>query len=215
MYSRITGQIVAALEAGARLGQAVERETCSRAHQPPAPPRRPAPYRGVLSHWASAIEQKFEAPLWMTYHQATELGAHVRKDEKGSPVYANSVTRSETDPATGDDIAREIYFFKGYTLFSVEQIDGLPAQYTERASPRLKPAARISRAESFFAATRPSFPTEQPRLLPPLRRHHRRSALRKLPRRRKLLRHARPRDHALDLASVPPRPRLRKQALRL
>ena len=32
----------------------------------------------------------------MTYRQAVELGAHVRKGEKGSPiVYANSITRHE------------------------------------------------------------------------------------------------------------------------
>src|SRR5476649_429438 len=37
------------------------------------------PYTGVniLSLWASATAQGFAAPIWMTYRQATELGAHV------------------------------------------------------------------------------------------------------------------------------------------
>lgn len=115
------------------------------------------PYTGIniLSLWASATGQNFAAPIWMTYRQATELGGHVRKGEKGSPVvYANSITRTEADPATGDDVAHEIHFLKGYVVFNVEQIEGLPAQYTQLAEPRLDVMARISRAESFFAATR-------------------------------------------------------------
>src|ERR1017187_164442 len=90
----------------------------------------------------------------MTYRQAVELDAHVRKGEKGSPVvYANSITRTETDTDSGVDVARDIHFLKGYTVFNVEQIEGLPAQYTAPASPRLDAPARIARAESFFAAT--------------------------------------------------------------
>lgn len=157
VYSRITGQIVAALETGTRPW--VKPWNAAHAAGRISRPLRHngQPYTGVniLSLWASAIEQNFAAPIWMTYRQATELDAHVRKGEKGSPVvYANSVTRSETDPATGDAVAREIHFLKGYVVFNVEQIDGLPAQYTQLASPRLEPAARISRAETFFAATK-------------------------------------------------------------
>jgi antirestriction protein ArdC len=75
--------------------------------------------------------QGFAAPIWMTYRQAVELRAHVRKGEKGSPVvYANSITCNETDTDSGIEVARDIHFLKGYTVFNVEQIDGLPAQYT-------------------------------------------------------------------------------------
>ena len=45
---------------------------------------------------------------------------------------------------------------KGYTVFNVEQIEGLPRQYHAKAeAPKLEPVARIGRAESFFAATEP------------------------------------------------------------
>lgn len=157
VYSRITGQIVAALETGVRpwvkpwsAEHAAGRITRPLRHNG-------QPYTGIniLSLWASATAQGFAAPLWMTYRQATELGGHVRKGEKGSPVvYANSITRTEADPATGDDVAHEIHFLKGYSVFNVEQIEGLPAQYTQLAEPRLDTMARIARAESFFAATR-------------------------------------------------------------
>jgi antirestriction protein ArdC len=46
------------------------------------------PYSGinVLSLWMSALGQNIAAPIWMTYRQATELNAHVRKGEKGSLI---------------------------------------------------------------------------------------------------------------------------------
>jgi len=44
------------------------------------------------------MAQNFAAPIWMTFRQATELDAHIRKGAKGSlVVYADSITRKETD----------------------------------------------------------------------------------------------------------------------
>ena len=114
------------------------------------------PYAGInlLSLWTCASVQGFTAPIWMTYRQAVERDAHVRKGEKGSPVvYANSITRNETDTDSGVDVSRDIHFLKGYTVFNVEQIDGLPAPYTAPASPRLDVSDRIARVERFFSAT--------------------------------------------------------------
>jgi hypothetical protein len=80
--------------------------------------------------WGAALEKGYSAPIWMTFKQAHELGAHVRKGEHGSlVVYANTITRTGTDPETGEDTAQDIPFMKGYTVFNVEQIDGLPARY--------------------------------------------------------------------------------------
>ena len=90
----------------------------------------------------------------MTFKQALELGACVRKGEHGSlVVYASSITRTETNEDTGEEAARDIRFMKGYTVFNVEQVEGLPAHYYAPAAPRLDPVARIEHAESFFAAT--------------------------------------------------------------
>ncbi len=83
-----------------------------------------------------------------------QLGAAVRKGEKGSPVvYASKLTRSETDDATGETNERDIPFLKAYTVFNVEQIDGLPAHYTTRLDATPNTASRIEAAERFFAAT--------------------------------------------------------------
>jgi antirestriction protein ArdC len=50
---------------------------------------------------------------------------------------------------------REIHFLKGYTVFNVEQIEGLRAAfYATVEKPALAAPARIAHAEQFFAATR-------------------------------------------------------------
>jgi antirestriction protein ArdC len=185
IYARITAKIVAALEDGVRpwvrpwnAEHAAGRITRPLRHNG-------QPYTGIniLSLWASASVQGFAAPIWMTYRQAVQLGAHVRKGEKGSPVvYANSITRNETDTDSGVEVARDIHFLKGYTVFNVEQIEGLPAQYTAPASPRLDVSARIARAECFFGATGATLAHGGTRVvLPALDRQHRAAALRDVP----------------------------------
>jgi antirestriction protein ArdC len=87
----------------------------------------------------------------MTYKQAQQCGAHVRKSERGAlVVYANSITKTGEN---GEDIEHEIPFMKGYTVFNVEQIDGLPAHfYTVPANP-LPLADRIAATDAFMTAT--------------------------------------------------------------
>jgi antirestriction protein ArdC len=79
--------------------------------------------------WASAIEKGYSAPIWMTYNQAAEIGGQVRKGETGSlVVYAATFTKTVTDE-NGDAEEKAIPFMKGYTVFNVEQIDGLPGHF--------------------------------------------------------------------------------------
>jgi antirestriction protein ArdC len=75
------------------------------------------------------------------------------KGEHGSMVvYASTLTRNLTDEATGEETQAAIPFLKSYTVFNVEQIEGLPAQYLAVAEP-LDPVQRINSAETFFAGT--------------------------------------------------------------
>lgn len=49
--------------------------------------------------WAAAVEQGFASPIWMTFRQALELNAHVRKGEKGSlVVFATSPPATRQGP---------------------------------------------------------------------------------------------------------------------
>ena len=106
--------------------------------------------------WMEAEAAGYTAPIWMTFRQARDLGGQVRKGEKGSQVvYANSITKTEADEATGEEETRKIPFLKGYTVFNVEQIDNLPAHYYAKAAePVLDPVERIAPVEAFLAETK-------------------------------------------------------------
>ena len=156
VYQRITDRIVTDLEAGVRpwLRPWNAEHAAGRITRPLR--ANGEAYRGinVIALWMEAAAKGFTAPIWMTYRQADELGGQVRKGEHGSlVVYANTVTRTETDADTGEATECEIPFLKGYTVFCVDQIDGLPAQYYAKATPVLDPVQRIAGAEAFFAAT--------------------------------------------------------------
>lgn len=153
LYARVTNRIVADLEQGVRPW--LKPWTSGQSAAVTRPLRHTGePYRGinVLLLWGAAIDKGFTASTWMTFRQACILGAHVRKGEKGSlVVFADRVTKTETDER-GEEVERDIGFLKAYTVFNVEQIDGLPAR--EAASVPAVPALPlIESAEAFFAAT--------------------------------------------------------------
>ena len=133
LYTRVTNKILADLEQGeltwlkpwqgGQVGSRIARPLRSNGE----------PYQGinVLLLWTAALEQGFAASTWMTFKQAHDFGGHVKKGEKGSMVvYANTLTKTETNAETGEEEAHSIPFMKSYTVFNVEQIDGLPEQYT-------------------------------------------------------------------------------------
>lgn len=154
LYTRVTQAIVADLEQGVRpwtkpwsaehLAGRISRPLRSTGEA----------YSGVnvILLWAEAVAKGYTAPIWITFRQALALGGHVRKGEHGATVvYANRITRTETGDG-GEDIERSIPFLKAYTVFNVEQVDGLPAHFHATPAPRLDPVQRIDHADRFFAA---------------------------------------------------------------
>ena len=137
VYERVTSRIVAELEQGTRPW--LKPWSSAQGEQLPLLPLRAngTPYRGVniLLLWGAACDGGYRSNFWMTYKQAAERGAQVRKGEHGAlVVYADRFTTTETDDK-GEDTEREIAFMKGYTVFNVEQIEGLPAELYERPAP--------------------------------------------------------------------------------
>ena len=109
IYTRITAQIIALLEAGTRPW--IQPWQSAHAAGPVSRPLRfnLEPYSGIniLTLWGSAMSQGFAAPVWMTFRQALAMGAHVRKGEKGSTVvYANQIVRTETPSRSASSAAR-------------------------------------------------------------------------------------------------------------
>jgi antirestriction protein ArdC len=155
IYTRITATIVASLEQGVRpwMKPWSGENAAVRITRPLRHNGKPYSGINILMLWGASIEHGFTSPSWMTFKQALDLNAHVRTGEKGSlVVYANTFTRTEED-AEGQEIDREIPFLKGYTVFNVEQIQGLPEHYYAKPEPKFTTVQRIDHADAFFAAT--------------------------------------------------------------
>jgi antirestriction protein ArdC len=156
VYSRITNKIIADLEMGVRpwFKPWNSEHAAGRISRPLR--HNGIPYNGinVVMLWSASVAKGYSCPLWLTFKQAQELGGHVRKGETGElVVYANSITRAETDDK-GEEVEREIPFLKGYSVFNAEQCEGLPARYYAKAEPcPLSPMQRIEAADRFFAGT--------------------------------------------------------------
>ena len=155
VYTRVTDRIIADLEKGTRTWMKPwsGEHAAGRISRPLR--HCGTPYRGmnILLLWAEAMEKGYAAPNWMTFKQALEFDAHVRKGEHGSlVVYANKITKTETNDK-GEDTEREIPFLKGYTVFNVEQIEGLPERFYAKPENPLPLSERLESADHFLTAT--------------------------------------------------------------
>lgn len=128
IYDEVTTSIIALLEAGTRPWSPswASGEACL--------PKRyeGSAYRGIniILLWVAAMQKGYSNPHWMTYRQAAELGGQVRKGEKGNLV-VHAGTFTPRDGETGEPMTlasgeqEQRHFLKRYTVFNVEQIDGL------------------------------------------------------------------------------------------
>ena len=62
---------------------------------------------------------------WMTYKQATERGAQVRKGEKSTPIIFWKQSQVQDTNDHGEPVTKAIPMLRYYAVFNVEQIDGL------------------------------------------------------------------------------------------
>lgn len=150
--ARITQEIIARLEAGTRPWIKPWRG---------APVSRPLracgiPYRGMNVFWLWMVADMcgYVSPFWMTYNQAQELGAQVRKGEKATiAIFYKSYTKEVEAPDTGEksDEARRV--LKAYPVFNADQVDGLPDRFHPSATLDLvEPEGREQALDAFFAA---------------------------------------------------------------
>lgn len=111
------------------------------------------PYSGINYFYLSIIADAhgYQSPYWMTYRQASELGAQVRKGEEGaySVYYARSV-KYDTTRNTGEDEARAFSFLKYYYVFNCAQIDNLPAHYHPAPPEPRRPCELQAEARAFL-----------------------------------------------------------------
>jgi antirestriction protein ArdC len=134
---RVTAQIKAALERGVRpwikpwddggAGFVLPRRANGLA------------YRGVnvVALWVAANERGYRSPFWLTFKQALALDACVRKGERGSFVvfYAEKKSAAAEGTAEEDTEVGVRRILRGYTVFSADQIDGLPDNFYAPPAP--------------------------------------------------------------------------------
>lgn len=103
----------------------------------------------VFLLWQESMGRGYRLPSWISFRQAHSLGGHVRRGEHATRiVYASSFTRLETKPESGEEIEERISFLKFYTVFNVEQTEGLPAHLYCFSEP--KPLAEAIRHVEVF-----------------------------------------------------------------
>lgn len=123
VYELVTGRILERLEAGtvpwqspsiARVGLPRNFSTGKT-------------YSGINVFLLGSME--YQSPWFMTFLQASELGGHVRKGEKGSPIIKIGIwekdrgdgsTNSEGEPAS-----EKRKYLRVYTVFNSSQVDGI------------------------------------------------------------------------------------------
>lgn len=157
IYTRVTDRIIEQLEKG--VSPWVKPWSAEKQGRNVLTPLRAngKAYRGIniLLLWDAAIEQDFTSNIWITYKQAETHNAHVKKGEKGTTVvYADRASKTETN-GNGEAVESHYSFLKSYTVFNVQQIEGLPAMFYEPSAPQDEnhKLEMIKEAERFFAST--------------------------------------------------------------
>jgi len=150
--TRITQEIIARLEAGTKPWVQPWRGV------PVSRPLRACgiPYRGMNVFWLWMVADMcgYASPYWMTYNQAKNLGAQVRKGAKSTiAIFYKSYTKEVEAPDTGEksDEARRV--LKAYPVFNADQVEGLPERFHPAVSLELvEPQGREAELDAFFAA---------------------------------------------------------------
>jgi antirestriction protein ArdC len=123
-YERITQRIVALLEQGTVPWHRPWKVSTGLPHNFVTK----KPYRGVNVFVLAACG--YESPLWLTYRQASRLGATVRKGEKACPVVFWKKHKVEVEGEKKDR-----FLLRFYHVFNAAQCDGLK---TPSSTPRVE-----------------------------------------------------------------------------
>jgi antirestriction protein ArdC len=133
VYEIITNQILAELERGEVPWRKPWRTL------PPANLITKKPYRGINVFLLAFAG--YGSQFWLTFNQAKQLGGNIRRGEHGTKIIFWKCNTRETESADGEIEERKSAFLRYYTVFNLEQTEGLKALL------RLPPAFPIESAE--------------------------------------------------------------------
>jgi antirestriction protein ArdC len=156
LYQEVTDKVVGELEQGRvpwvqPWGQAKAKLNLPRN----AVMRRRYSGINILILWGAVIERGFACQNWLTFRQALNLGGHVRKGERGTAIcYADRfIPKAEQEPAAEGREPEAVPFLKRYTVFNVEQCEGLPEDAFGGIAP-LPERELVPRTEALIQATK-------------------------------------------------------------
>src|ERR1700678_1373413 len=133
IYQTVTDRILSSLKAGVIPWEKPWQSPHFTGGPLPRNFRRGKPYRGinVFLLWSSP----YSFPFWLTFKQAQELRGTVRKGEKGTQIVFYKQLRDRkkaNDETTGEESDRAPFVLCYYTVFNVEQCDGLTLPQIEQ-----------------------------------------------------------------------------------
>jgi len=126
IYAEVTDRIISKLESGT----IPWRKPWNAA---PANYVSKKPYRGV-NVWL--LDSDYRSPYWLTFRQAKKLGGYIRKGEKGTQIVFWKILEEKlTDVETGEIKARRFPILKYYTVFNLEQCEGIDMEIAPVVEP--------------------------------------------------------------------------------
>ena len=150
VYSRVTTEIIAAIEQGTGEWRAPWFHNGASIARPTniASGKR---YRGIntLALWAAGFAAGYSDGLWGTYKQWQDAGAQVREGERSTTVVLwREIPASRlNDGDEGSDDGHRRMFARAFSVFNVAQVD----DYERESSPVLPESERLAHAEAFIA----------------------------------------------------------------
>ena len=157
LYDEITNRIIAELEAGRLPWVRPWNRIGTGGLGLPYNALTGRSYSGIniLMLWGALFEAGYSAQGWLTFRQALQAGGHVRKGERGTTVvFADRFIPEDekTRSAAQGDEAKSIAFLKRFTVFNVDQCEGLQIELPH-GQPPLTEREMVPIGEALIAAS--------------------------------------------------------------
>lgn len=151
VYTRITAEIVAAIEAGAGKWRMPWHHNGNAISRPENVGSRRR-YRGlnIVALWIAAQAFGYASGIWGTYRQWQAVGAQVRKGEHGSTVvlWKQAASSADDDHDGDEESVHRRVFARAFTVFNLAQVEG----YEPEPVALLPETERVAHADAFIEA---------------------------------------------------------------